>query len=53
MKRIVELKSEIENLRDELNESIVKDQYEVYYAKSVQLDKLIETYIEMEEQIPA
>lgn len=53
MNRVVKLKSKIENLRDELNQSIVKDQYEVYYAKSVELDKLIAEYIELEEQIPA
>ena len=53
MKRIEELKNQIENLRDELNQSIVKDQQEVYYAKSVELDKLIEEYIDLDNQIPA
>jgi len=53
MEKNVELKTEIENLREELNQSIVEEQYEIYYQKSVKLDKLIEEYIELEDQIPA
>lgn len=53
MDKYTELKSKIEELRDELNQSVVRDQYEVYYQKSVELDKLIAEYIDLEEQIPA
>lgn len=47
------LKAEIETLRDELNQSIAEGKFEVYYEKSVALDKLIEKYIDLEEEIPA
>ncbi len=53
MERYIGLKSKIEALREELNASIVEDKYEVYYKKSVELDKLIEEYIKLEEQISA
>ncbi len=53
MEKYVRLKSQIEALREELNVSIIEDKYEVYYEKSVQLDKLIEEYIRLEECIPA
>ncbi len=46
MQRIMELKEEIENVRTELNESLLqKEKYDVSYQKSVKLDKLIEEYI--------
>ena len=48
-----DLRKNIEELREELNESLLRDQYEVYYEKSVTLDKLIEEYIELEAKIPA
>ena len=53
MERYHELKAKIETLRDELNQSIVEEQFEVYYEKSVALDKLIEEYIELEDKISA
>ena len=53
MERMNDLRKNIENLREELNESLLRDQYEVYYEKSVTLDKLIEEYIELEAKIPA
>lgn len=46
MQRILELKEEIENVRTELNESLLqKEKYDVSYQKSVKLDRLIEEYI--------
>ena len=53
MERYVGLRSRIEALRAELDASIVEDKYEVYYEKSLQLDKLIEEYIRLEQSIPA
>lgn len=53
MNKHSQLQQRIEELRTELNQSIVKEQYEVYYAKSVELDKLIEEYIELEGLISA
>lgn len=53
MERYIRLKSKIEALREELDASIVEDKYEVYYEKSLQLDKLIEEYIKLEEEFPA
>lgn len=53
MERYIGLKSRIEALREELNASIAEDKYEVYYEKSLQLDKLIEEYITLEETISA
>lgn len=47
------LKKQIEMVREELNQSIVKDAYEVYYAKSVELDQLIEKYIALQEEASA
>ena len=44
-----ELRNKIEQLREELNCSLLTDQYEVYYQKSVALDDLIAKYIELEE----
>ena len=44
-----ELRIKIEQLRDELNRSLLADQYEVYYQKSVALDELIAKYIDLEE----
>lgn len=43
------LKAQIELLREELNRSVIEDEYEVYYAKSQELDKLIAQYIDMTE----
>lgn len=46
MQRIMELKEEIEVVRTELNESLLrKEKYDVSYQKSLKLDKLIEEYI--------
>ena len=39
MNRLVALKNQIEALRAELNESVVHEDYEVYYRKSVEMEK--------------
>ena len=44
-----ELRNQIEQLREELNVSLLADKYEVYYQKSVALDELIARYIELDE----
>lgn len=46
MQRMLELKAEIENVRTELDESLLqKQKYDICYQKSIKLDKLIEEYI--------
>lgn len=45
MNEIEKLKCLIEDARKELDDSILKDSFEVYYEKSKKLDKLIEEYI--------
>ncbi len=47
------LKEQIEKVRNELNQQIVTEDYEVYYAKSVELDQLISEYVELEAQLSA
>ncbi len=42
------IKCQIKVLRNELDECIAKDNFEACYAKSVELDKLIEKYIELD-----
>ena len=45
MNRIEEIQREIESVRSELNESFLQnDEFEEYYRKSTELDKLIEEY---------
>ena len=53
MKRIDILKEQIEAVREELNTKVVSEDYEVYYAKSVELDALIAEYIDLEAQLTA
>ena len=45
MNRIEEIQREIESVRSELNE------FEEYYRKSTELDKLIEEYLERKQQV--
>ncbi|MCI8390863.1 MAG: Spo0E family sporulation regulatory protein-aspartic acid phosphatase [Roseburia sp.] len=50
MKKIHELQKKIESARHELDEAFLqKDEFEHYYEKSTQLDKLIEEYLERQE----
>ena len=52
MNRIEEIQREIESVRSELNESFLQnDEFEEYYRKSTELDKLIEEYLERKQQI--
>lgn len=44
------LKKDIEAKRAELEEAVLKDDSEKAYEKSVELDKLIESYIEENER---
>lgn len=53
MNQMKELRNKIEEVRNELNEQIVSKDYEVYYAKSVELDELIAEYVELEQQVAA
>ena len=47
-----ELLREIESVRSELNESFLQnDEFEEYYRKSTELDKLIEEYLERKQQV--
>lgn len=47
MNKVNNLKTRIEKTRNELNELILTDKFDVYYAKSVELDKLIEEYLDI------
>ena len=53
MSSLESLRNKIEKVRNELNEEIVSKEYEVYYEKSLELDKLIAEYVDLEAQIPA
>ena len=53
MSTLESLRNKIEEVRKELNEKVVSEEYETYYAKSVELDELIAEYVELESQIPA
>ena len=52
MNRIEEIQREIESVRSELNQSFLQnDEFEEYYRKSTDLDKLIEEYLERKQQV--
>lgn len=51
MKELQELQGLIEEKRMELNNSLVRDEFSIYYEKSLELDKLIEEYIEMRQGV--
>ena len=52
MNRIEEIQREIESVRSELNQSFLQnDEFEEYYRKSTELDKLIEEYLERKQQV--
>lgn len=52
MNRIEEIQREIEMVRSELNELILQnDEFERYYRKSTELDKLIEEYLKRKQQM--
>ena len=53
MSSLESLRNKIEKVRNELNEEIVSQEYDVYYEKSLELDKLIAEYVDLEAQIPA
>lgn len=53
MNTLENLRNKIEEVRKELNEKVVSEEYERYYAKSVELDQLIAEYVDLEEQISA
>lgn len=49
MREQKELQQLIEKARLDLDQSLDSDSYEVYYEKSVYLDRLIEEYLELQE----
>lgn len=53
MNTLENLRNKIEEVRKELNVKVVSEEYESYYAKSVELDQLIAEYVDLEEQISA
>ena len=53
MNTLETLRSKIEEVRKELNEKVVSEEYEVYYAKSVELDALIAEYVDLEGKLSA
>lgn len=51
MERMRQLQREIESVRLELDEALLQeDEFENYYQKSTELDKLIEEYLETKEK---
>ncbi len=51
MKKTVEIREKIELARQELDQAVlVDDGFELFYEKSVMLDKLIEEYLDEEEK---
>ena len=51
MKKTVEIREKIELARRELDQAVlVDDGFELFYEKSVMLDKLIEEYLDEEEK---
>lgn len=52
MERIKQLQRKIESIRKELDEALLrKDEFEIYYEKSIELDRLIEEYLESREKL--
>ena len=52
MRKLYELRKEIETARLELEKSLLQeDDFECYYEKSTKLDKLIEEYLESKEKV--
>ena len=51
MRKLNELQQEIESVRFELDQSLLRqDKFDNYYQKSTRLDRLIEEYIEETEK---
>lgn len=51
MREQKELQYLIEKARLDLDQSLDSDSYEIYYEKSVYLDRLIEEYLELQETV--
>lgn len=50
MRKLYELQRKIETAREELDQALLhEDEFEFYYEKSTNLDKLIEEYLERKE----
>ncbi len=50
MEGTTQLKRKIESVRAELDKSLLqRDEFDSYYQKSTELDKLIEEYLEIKE----
>lgn len=51
MKKMVEIREKIERARQELDRAMLADDgFDLFYEKSVVLDKLIEEYLDEEEK---
>ena len=46
MKEITQLKAKIEEKRKTLEQAVLNEEFDVYYPKSLELDNLIEEYLE-------
>lgn len=46
MKEVTQLKQKIEEARKKLNHAVVNEEFNTYYQKSLELDHLIEEYLE-------
>lgn len=46
MKEVTQLKTKIEETRRTLENAVLNEEFEVYYPKSLELDYLIEEYLE-------
>ena len=46
MKEVTQLKAKIEEARKRLEQAVVDEEFDAYYPKSLELDHLIEEYLE-------
>ena len=46
MKEVTQLKAKIEESREKLEKAVLQEEFDVYYPKSLELDRLIEEYLE-------
>jgi hypothetical protein len=51
MNNLTELMDKIEKAREEVGSSLETDSYEVAYAKNRELDRLIEQYLDVVEEV--
>ena len=53
MKEMTQLKTTIEEKREKLEQAVLSEEFDVYYPKSLELDNLIEKYLEKVQSLSA